>query len=521
MMAVLPICTLMRTVFTPMKLATPLLNTELDSIPHIDTIPHQYVYYSPPYVGEEGAYQLWTATPQIVNNGTKLAVDPFIEYFNESGLKLKFLGRYYLNNNKNNTNQSTLSDFLYGELQAQKRWEDIKFTVTGGVVGSYAISDAELYEGETINASNIGVYAQVDKKFWDKLNISLGGRWEHNTIEDESESKPVVRTGINYQPAEYTYIRASFGQAYRFPTIAEKFVRTDLGAVDVGIPIDVGIYPNQNLKSETGWSAEIGVKQGFKISDWRGYIDVAGFINEYQDMMEFTFGVPKSLLYIVQNGIGDIPPIWPDLDTTVISIPSDVALGAGFQSVNIGDTRILGVDVSVAGQGKLFGLPTSVLMGYTHTQPKFRDFDYIDQLFSSINYEDVVDPVTGEETTVLLPENQRTNVLKYRFRNTVKMDIETTIKKLAVGVSVRWFSRMDAIDEAFNRFLPGIKEFRKKHDGGTTIVDARLLYHVTPKASVSLICKNLTNLEYALRPALIDAPRSFTVKYSQSFGGGN
>ena len=116
-----------------------------------------------------------------------------------------------------------------------------------------------------------------------------------------SEGKPVFRLGANYQLSQATFLRASWGQGYRYPTIAEQFIFTNAGGLN--------IFPNPSLKSETGWSSEIGVKQGFKIGEWNGYVDIAAFWSEYQGMMEFQ----------------------------------SVQLGFfAFQSLNIGDTRIIG-----------------------------------------------------------------------------------------------------------------------------------------------------------------------------------
>jgi hypothetical protein len=53
-----------------------------------------------------------------------------------------------------------------------------------------------------------------------------------------------------------TYIRGSFGQGFRYPSVAELFVTTALGPL--------GIYPNEKLKPEKGYSAELGIKQGFQ-----------------------------------------------------------------------------------------------------------------------------------------------------------------------------------------------------------------------------------------------------------------
>ncbi len=444
-----------------------------------------------------GQYLLWRALPRINNTGLKITIDPFVEWYNEEGWKFKYLGRYFKNNNQTDTNQSTNSDFIYNEIQGQKRFSDAGLVISAGVVNGYTISNSELFAaGENKTANNIAVYTQIDKEFGETLNISLGARYEINKLDTfDVEAKPVVRAGINYQLGEYTFLRGSFGQAYRFPTIAEAFVRTDLGAVNVsGIPFEIGIFPNPNLRSETGWSAELGVKQGFKISDWSGFVDLTGFINRYQDMMEFTFGVNEGLLPLVQTGIPPIvEPIWPELDTVVISVPDGGAVG--FQSINIGNTQILGADISVAGQGKFGKFPARALLGYTYIIPTFREFDEVEQVLSSSDR----------------------NILKYRFQHTFKLDMEVEFGKVAFGQSMRYYSFMEAIDEAFNRFLPGVQAFRDEHDSGTFIWDARMRYIFNDQSDVAFIVKNLLNTEYALRPALIDAPRSFTVRYNHNF----
>jgi len=453
-----------------------------------------------------GTYQLWRSTPPINNNGLKLTVDPYIEYFNNNGWRFKWLNRFFKNNNITDTGQSTISDFYYSELQAQKRFDDINFTITTGLVGSLANSKSELFndpliieaKGDSlISASNIAAYVQLDKELWENLNISVGARYERNAIDEFTlsnngaptivktpDAEPVFRAGINYQAAEATYIRASFGQAYRFPTIAEKYIQTNLGSIR---GFDIGIFPNPNLAPETGWSAEIGVKQGFKISEWEGFFDVTGFINEYQDMMEFSFGTSPDLEGLLRI----LYPDWDYASAVALEGPAEV----GFQSINIGSTRIIGGDFSLAGQGKLFGLPTRALLGYTYINPQHKNFDTLQLKLSSADY----------------------NILKYRFQHTFKLDAESTIKKLAIGTSMRYYSFMEAIDESFNWILPGVKAFREEHNGGTFVWDARIRYNFTAKSSLAFISKNILNKEYALRPALINAPRSYTIRYNHEF----
>ena len=412
------------------------------------------------------AYKSWAANDTIINRTHLLTIDPFVEYFNAaSGIKQKLIGRYYKNNNHTTQNRTTLSDLYYGEYQFQKRFETIDLVLTTGVVSNYAKVDAELYTGGNHTSSNVGAYLQGDKKFMDKVNVSLGVRYERNKIDTlKAEAKPVYRAGVNYQPAEYTFIRASYGEAYRFPTISEKYLNTSVG----GGALPIGVFPNPDLVSETGWSAEVGIKQGFKISDWTGFADIAGFISQYDRMMEFSFGTPAS-------PIGNYP-------------------GVGYKSLNVGDTQITGLDCSIAGQGKLFGMPTNLLAGYTYIDPIYRTFDQFQK------------KQTSDSTQ---------NVLKYRFRHMAKLDAETTANKVTVGVTVQYNSFMEAIDKAFVDLMPGVKKYRAAHQGESTMVwSARIAYNIASNASISFLCNNLTNLEYALSPVKIEAPRNFTLRFN-------
>ena len=99
--------------------------------------------------------------------------------------------------------------------------------------------------------------------------------------------KPVARLGVNYQVAEATFLRASFGQGYRFPAVSEKFISMSLGAVKV--------FPNLKLTPETSWSVEVGAKQGYKFGKWKGFADAAVYFQRMYDMMEFGFVIINTL----------------------------------------------------------------------------------------------------------------------------------------------------------------------------------------------------------------------------------
>ncbi|MBK8444432.1 MAG: TonB-dependent receptor [Sphingobacteriales bacterium] len=414
-------------------------------------------------------YISWSSVKNHINVGRQFNLDPFFIYtMPEYNMRLKVLGRYYHRSSQNNTNQSTLSDIFYGETQLQKHW-DTTWTVTAGLVGMYTWTDAELYTSDVnLMSSNVGAYAQADWK-WKRWNVSLGTRYEMNAITGvnsennpdsqapkDKEAKPVVRIGANYHLAAATYLRASFGQGYRFPTIAEKFVETNIGQIN--------IFSSPALNSETGYSAELGLKQGIQISEWKGIADASVFYTEYQDMMEFTFGVYDD--------------------------------GIGFRSLNIGDTRVTGFEVSLMGQGRVGNVPISLLLGYTHLNPQFKTFN------------DAVKQSTS---------NPDKNVLKYRFRHTAKADIEGSYKRWVMGGALRYYSFMEAIDIVFQNLIPGLNNYRKTYTKGDIVADIRLAYQLNEYSKVSVLVNNLFNHRYTLRPALIEAPRTFTIKYAYDF----
>jgi len=401
-----------------------------------------------------------------VNRGYKITVDPYLNYYDKHGNRHKILTRYYGNHNATvTTDQSNFNDLFYGEYQYQKHLDKFNTVFTGGVLASYTTVSAEIYGDSLFHSSNEAAYLQFDKKFFDKLNVSAGVRYEFNQIENLEESRPVFRLGANYQLAEYTFLRASWGQGYRFPTIAEKYISTKVSLLSV--------LPNPDLKSENGWSAEIGLKQGFKISEWRGYADLSGFVNEYNDMMEFTFG----------------------------EYPEAGFFPYGFKSLNIGNTRIIGGEISIFGEGKFGTVPTTLIAGYTYIDPKFQEFDSLQDASSSADY----------------------NVLKYRFQHTAKIDVESTVKKFRIGLTFNYYSFMEAVDAAFVDplipntaiyIIPGLQEYRDAHNDGDYVLDLRLAYLFDEKNEVSLICNNVLNREYMMRPAILESTRNITVKYA-------
>ncbi len=408
----------------------------------------------------------------------RMSIDPYARYVDSKGNSHKILTRYIRTDIQNTNNQSNSNDYYYAEYQYQRKITKWNFVVTGGAVASYVKSVSQLFGDTTNIGSNIAGYFQLDKKFWKRLNISYGFRFESNQIKGQKrETKPVSRAGISIEAAKYTFIRASFGQGYRFPTIAERYTETQLGS-------SFGIIPNPDLTSETGFSAEVGIKQGIKFGrKFNAFIDVAAFYTQFSNMIEFglDFGI-----------INNKP-------------------GLGFKASNIENTRIFGTEINLAGEGKLFNkFPSTLVVGYTFILPQYRKYDEAFFDADIVNY----------------------NLLKYRFRHQLQGAWDISFDRFDLGATIQYFSALENFDGIFGKVLPSLLEYKygryksnwqnKKPQyqaKGDFILDLRAAYNFGKEKNFkfSFVVKNVTNREYTLRPSLVESPRNFGFRFDATF----
>jgi len=438
--------------------------------------------------------------------GVRLSIDPYVKYIDKFKNRHSLKTRYYLTDNTNlyNGSQSNRAGILFGDYQFQ-RTTNFGMTITTGSTITHNSVKSELFgDHSSINAA---VYLQGEQKLFKKLDLTFGLRaeyFEQDNIRGDSDfyfgkdsSKipvyPIIRGGVHYQLFKYTHLRASYGQGIRYPSIAERYTQANVGALN--------IFPNPNLTPEKGWAAEIGVKQVFKIGkNWKGIFDVAGFINEYNNMMEFAFNVyiPESLLPL----------------SFTPSSPSYIGKWIGFQSQNSERARITGMEFSFNSIGKIGEVELTSLLGYTYMQPISLNADknYV-QTFSSYT-----ETVSGLDTTFTY-----SNTLKYRFNHLVKGDIEATWKGVSLGVSCRYNSNMTNIDKIFEEsivgtfILPGLKNYRANDNKGALVFDFRLGYTLLEHYRIGFIINNMLNREFSTRPGDIQAPRNFIFQLQAKF----
>ncbi|MBP8822281.1 MAG: TonB-dependent receptor [Flavobacteriales bacterium] len=428
---------------------------------------------------------LYRPMPNTTTNtvGTQYYFDPFVHYTGPHGTRHSLNGRFYGQHFRNSGNQSNANELFYAEYQLQKRLELFgPTTMTAGLVGQQVASHAELYSGNPAAngenaATNTAAYLQVDKKLLARLMVSAGVRYERFKVNELEQAEPVVRAGATYQVWEGTFLRASYGQGFRFPTIGERYIITSVGALH--------IYPNPELKPETSVNVECGIKQGFKLGGVSGYMDMVAFQQDLDRYVEFTFG---------QWG--------PDRS------PANL-LGFGFKSINTGGARITGTEFELAGKGLVGVVELRFLLGYTHTLPVSTTPN--EAYAQTVSTTGAVQNVTYLSTS----SDTRNDILKFRVQDLFRGDIGATWKRISPGISVRYNSHVRNIDQAFIQIEQmgqlgeiGVEEWMAAHTSGDWVTDVRLGYALTHQVNISLLVTNLSNEVYAIRPMAIEAPRA-------------
>lgn len=442
------------------------------------------------------------------NFGQRLFLDPYAKFIDKNNNLHQLKTRLYWVSNENlsNPSQSNAATISYADYTFQHKFGQGS-TLSTGITAIQNVVNSELFGNH--NSQNYAAYSQLEYHK-NKLDLSAGVRLEYFEMDGNKPDSqfqlsgkdslfvpvyPVLRTGLHYALKPFTHLRASFGQGIRYPSVAERFTQTSVGALN--------IFPNPELRPEIGWAGEIGIKQGFKIGNWKAMIDAALFLNQYSNMMEFSF-----IYYnpITQQPLNPLNPSPEDIEF-LTSGQYNISDWVGFQAQNAEKARISGLDLSFNSAGQLGNVELVSLIGYTYMNPI--------SLNSNPQY-----VANFSDTT--------TNMLKYRFKHLAKADVEATYQKISFGASMRYNSFMRNIDRVFEDdldpsptsevyILPGLKAYRQQFNGGNLVFDARFAYLLKEQYRVSFIVNNLFNAEVTSRPGDIQAPRLFMLQLQAKF----
>lgn len=401
-------------------------------------------------------------------------IDPWFNFIDKKNSQHRILSRIFFQQNINGAPNNGPHTRIYTlDYQFRHDFGSIFKIIAGATNNHFTMVDGTLGNRD---GDFGGVYVQGDLN-WKNLSVNGGGRMEFVRVQERLlASKPVFRLGVNYQIKKYNYLRASFGQAFRVPSIAERFVEYQLAGIR--------IIPNLDIRPEQGYSLELGYKRSLSFGNFKGYLDFVTFWTEFQDMVEFTFDVASDA--------GGIYPF--------------------FQSRNVNKARVFGWEIEAVGEGKIGPVDLTVLAGYTYIYPV--DLRDTATFFSVGSY------LKRAFTTFYNPsEDEKTGMLKYRNRHLFKADIDALLfKKYRIGTSIRYYSFMDKVDPVFELLIQGLAQQRiDRYNRGDLILDMRAGVNLTPQMAVNFIVRNSLNSDYALRPAKPNQPRTFVVQYQLNF----
>jgi len=441
----------------------------------------------------------------IPNNGNRFYIDPSITYYNNSFkhiLRSRILSRnLFYNDNPNNKNNSLLS---FNEYQNQ--FHDENTTITSGLTivtlkGETNSFNSQFTQDGKITGLNYSAYLQLDQKI-NKINFSIGGRYEYFDLNNTKFGQPVFRGGLNYEISNGWNLRSSFGQGFRFPTMTELYFKGDIGPIN--------LYNNPDLIPESGWTSELGLKKVIKIRNFKGYVDLVGFLMEYNDMMEFTLG------------------IWGP------SEPS--SYGLGFSSKNVNKARIPGLEFTINASGLVSdNWSLGLLFGVTYSNPHsvYPDSSFEDLVPLGIAQISLAEIALNESnptkyTFSNTSSSLNNSTLKYRSKVNIRLDVESVYKnKLIIGLSYQYNSKMTNIDYAFvtglfneNTLIStdlGINRSMLTLNNGYNLLDCRVKYNLKKDITVGFLCENLFNNSYLIRPANLGSPRTFMFQVQSKF----
>ena len=414
----------------------------------------------------------------------------------------------------------------YVDYQFAKSW-DCGVRLTTGVNWNHLTNTANVTG--THQTDNVAAYLQYDHRIADRLSLSAGVRLEYYRMDTSYAEaniqigkwlcpvRPVLRAGLNWEIYKAGFLRASFGQGYRNPSITEKFARKDIGGI--------GVYPNHNIRPERGFNAELGYKQLYKFGPVSGVLDVAGFYTEYHDMIEYQFGLFRNSDFTMINSMDDAiaeAKLMIDNLKQTKSL-SDAGIGIGAQFVNVGHARIYGVEVSTQGKvdiKKNMGLQYAI--GYTFIEPE--DLDNENRIALEKTY---TDPLQMKN------KSNDSKYLKYRNKHSFKASIDYNYKWFSIGTNLSYRSKILAVDylmvderekaekdlmDYARLFIFGYEDgeslhsYWMNHNTGVFTMDLRASARIKEKVEIQLMINNLLNTEHSFRPMALAAPRTFVCR---------
>jgi outer membrane receptor protein involved in Fe transport len=367
------------------------------------------------------------------------------------------------------------------DFSFQKRFLKYFSSISGLYATSFnAIGN--VYPGKHAGYSG-AAYTQLEfaKGRW---NTVAGLRYEINVLGPiEQTQRPLLRFGLNYRPLSKTFLRLTYGEGFRFPTIVERYVEDNTGSLR--------IFPNPDLKTERGWYTEIGVRQGFSVGGFTAMADACFFWMEYDNLIQLRYAQYETATYY--------------FDSQGIHFVGEDKIG--FKAINTPKSRTAGYEVSLEGSGNIGQISIRTLMGYTYSYPV--DLTDDPDLKKVGNY---MRSFTQNYGFIKPTDSAFASLVPYRNRHLVKMDIEFGYKKISLGYNTQYMSVYEKMDNTLYYAVPDLPAFQDAAGKGTWVHNIRMAFRLTQQFTLAFLVNNVANTAYATRPARLEPMRSYNIQ---------
>ena len=171
----------------------------------------------------------------------------------------------------------------YVEPQYSYSFDDDNSIITGFEL---RVNEVESETYTSITQSIAGAFVQYENKNIDNLIATVGLRADKEIIENiDTDPRLSPKLGLNYKLNDRVNVRGSFGLGFRVASLAERYATVEFQGFSV--------IENPNLKPEKSQSIEIGISTNLLKSDHYLNLDLSGFSNEFQDLIEPDFNVDQ------------------------------------------------------------------------------------------------------------------------------------------------------------------------------------------------------------------------------------
>jgi outer membrane receptor for ferrienterochelin and colicin len=155
--------------------------------------------------------------------------------------------------------------------------------VDGQIDRVQSAPDTIMYGNRQVN--NLAVYAQHEITAISRFTVTAGSRLDDNIlVGGKRQTQLSPKLSAVYQLRDNLALRAQAGQAFRAPSIAERFFRREISG-------DTRFVPNPQLKAERKSSLELGMR--LQLGEWLD-ADVAVFHDRYRDMI-YWIALPQEI----------------------------------------------------------------------------------------------------------------------------------------------------------------------------------------------------------------------------------